>query len=218
MCRSSGDRLRGGDRQELHEQIRRYSLEAQAAVPIEAADEMAGAWPVIIALLAADADFKTRHDLAFPKASGISPATVAAALADSITADDLRKRLDIGVWEIFIPGASEGQCYKFELLDRDGRLLPQKADPYARQSELRPATASVVTPTPRDTGTKPSSSQTAANPAPGGSIASASPVTDLVHTSTRAAPSSVAVRLGIAGSPPSFTSNSAVSAEILRAA
>ena len=29
----------------------------------------------------------------------------------------MRKRRDTGVWEIFIPGAVEGQCYKYELLD-----------------------------------------------------------------------------------------------------
>ena len=56
----------------------------------------------------------------------------------------LRLRRECGVWELFLPAVSEGARYKFELLDRDGRLLPQKADPYARQSELRPATASVV--------------------------------------------------------------------------
>jgi len=57
----------------------------------------------------------------------------------------MRLRRECGVWEIFLPGVTEGARYKFELLDRDGRQLPQKADPYARQAELRPATASVVT-------------------------------------------------------------------------
>jgi 1,4-alpha-glucan branching enzyme len=56
----------------------------------------------------------------------------------------MRLRRECGVWELFLPAVSPGARYKFELLDRDGRLLPQKADPYARQSELRPATASVV--------------------------------------------------------------------------
>ena len=56
----------------------------------------------------------------------------------------MRLRRECGVWELFLPGVGLGARYKFELLDRDGRLLPQKADPYARQSELRPATASVV--------------------------------------------------------------------------
>jgi 1,4-alpha-glucan branching enzyme len=56
----------------------------------------------------------------------------------------MRLRRECGVWEIFLPGVLIGTRYKFELLDGAGQLLPQKADPYARQSELRPATASVV--------------------------------------------------------------------------
>lgn len=56
----------------------------------------------------------------------------------------MRLRRECGVWELFIPGLAEGARYKFELLSRDGRLLPQKADPFARASELRPATASIV--------------------------------------------------------------------------
>ena len=56
----------------------------------------------------------------------------------------MRLRRECGVWEIFLPGVSVGMAYKFELLDAQGHLLPQKADPFARQSELRPATASVV--------------------------------------------------------------------------
>jgi 1,4-alpha-glucan branching enzyme len=56
----------------------------------------------------------------------------------------MRLRRECGVWEIFLPGVFAGARYKFELLDSAGRLLPQKADPYARQAELRPATASVV--------------------------------------------------------------------------
>jgi 1,4-alpha-glucan branching enzyme len=56
----------------------------------------------------------------------------------------MRLRRECGVWELFLPGIGEGAHYKFELLDREGRLLPQKADPYARRSELRPATASIV--------------------------------------------------------------------------
>jgi 1,4-alpha-glucan branching enzyme len=56
----------------------------------------------------------------------------------------MRLRRECGVWDLFLPGVHAGARYKFELLDREGRLLPQKADPYARQAELRPATASVV--------------------------------------------------------------------------
>jgi 1,4-alpha-glucan branching enzyme len=58
----------------------------------------------------------------------------------------MRSRGGGGVWEIFIPHASVGDRYKFELLARDGTLLPLKADPFARAAELRPATASIVAP------------------------------------------------------------------------
>ncbi|MFL1460977.1 1,4-alpha-glucan branching protein GlgB [Roseococcus sp. DSY-14] len=56
----------------------------------------------------------------------------------------MRRRLDSGVWEIFLPGLAPGEPYKFELLGPDGRLLPLKADPFAAAAELRPATASVA--------------------------------------------------------------------------
>jgi 1,4-alpha-glucan branching enzyme len=49
-----------------------------------------------------------------------------------------------GVWDIFLPGVKPGMTYKFEIMTGDDRLLPLKADPYAKQMELRPGTASVV--------------------------------------------------------------------------
>jgi 1,4-alpha-glucan branching enzyme len=49
------------------------------------------------------------------------------------------------VWEIFLPGVGAGSAYKYEIRSREGQVLPLKADPYALQSEMRPATASVVT-------------------------------------------------------------------------
>ena len=55
----------------------------------------------------------------------------------------MRRRVEAGVWELFIPGVPAGACYKYELLDAQGeRRL--KADPLARQGELRPRTASRV--------------------------------------------------------------------------
>ncbi|HLT39328.1 MAG TPA: 1,4-alpha-glucan branching protein GlgB, partial [Enhygromyxa sp.] len=54
-----------------------------------------------------------------------------------------------GVWELFIPGVQVGAIYKYAVRARDGQPLPHKADPYAFESELRPATASVVAPDPR---------------------------------------------------------------------
>ncbi len=50
----------------------------------------------------------------------------------------------IGVWDIFIPGAGPGTCYKFELLDAAGELLPLKSDPFAQFSEPPPGNASIV--------------------------------------------------------------------------
>src|SRR5690606_22068832 len=58
----------------------------------------------------------------------------------------MRLRPECGVWEAFVPGVAAGALYKFEITGRDGRLLPQKADPLARKTEPPPATASVVAP------------------------------------------------------------------------
>ena len=57
----------------------------------------------------------------------------------------MRKRMDVGIWEIFVPAAHEGQGYKYELIDKSGKLLPLKSDPYGFAAELRPNTASRVT-------------------------------------------------------------------------
>ena len=60
----------------------------------------------------------------------------------------MRLRHDAGVWETFVPHATVGDHYKFELVGPQGELLPLKADPYARASQLRPETASRVTELP----------------------------------------------------------------------
>jgi 1,4-alpha-glucan branching enzyme len=56
----------------------------------------------------------------------------------------MRKRMEAGLWEIFIPGLGRGEIYKYELLGPHKELLPLKADPFAFQQEHPPATASVV--------------------------------------------------------------------------
>ena len=56
----------------------------------------------------------------------------------------MRLRLNTGIWEVFIPAVGVGALYKFEIVGPDGTLRPLKADPFARQSEMRPKTASVV--------------------------------------------------------------------------
>jgi 1,4-alpha-glucan branching enzyme len=49
-----------------------------------------------------------------------------------------------GFWEIFIPKATAGDKYKYEIVGARGQLLPLKSDPVAFAAELRPGTASIV--------------------------------------------------------------------------
>lgn len=49
-----------------------------------------------------------------------------------------------GVWELFIPELAAGTRYKFELRHRASGTVLVRADPCARASEFRPATASLV--------------------------------------------------------------------------
>ncbi len=56
----------------------------------------------------------------------------------------MRVRLSTGIWEVFVPGIGPGEIYKFEIVGQNGKVLPLKADPFARQSEMRPKNASVV--------------------------------------------------------------------------
>ncbi|MCC7123260.1 MAG: 1,4-alpha-glucan branching protein GlgB, partial [Acidobacteria bacterium] len=54
----------------------------------------------------------------------------------------MRKRTS-GYWEIFLPDLGAGDRYKFEVLGADGRRV-LKADPFGRQFETPPLTASIV--------------------------------------------------------------------------
>ncbi|RYG14132.1 MAG: 1,4-alpha-glucan branching enzyme, partial [Caulobacteraceae bacterium] len=56
----------------------------------------------------------------------------------------MRRRTDVGVWEIFIPDIGSGRTYKFAIVGADGQPRPLKADPFAFSAELRPATGSVT--------------------------------------------------------------------------
>ena len=49
-----------------------------------------------------------------------------------------------GLWELFIPGLTDGTLYKYEIRPRDRDAILLKADPYAVASELRPRTASIA--------------------------------------------------------------------------
>lgn len=55
----------------------------------------------------------------------------------------MRLRRESGVWELFLPGLSVGQLYKFEIIDCDGQRQ-LKSDPYGQWAEMRPNTASRV--------------------------------------------------------------------------
>ena len=49
-----------------------------------------------------------------------------------------------GLWDIFVPGLSEGTIYKYEIKSQYDNYQVEKADPYGFFSEMRPKTASVV--------------------------------------------------------------------------
>ncbi|TKA97100.1 1,4-alpha-glucan branching protein GlgB [Cereibacter changlensis] len=56
----------------------------------------------------------------------------------------MRKRVGVGVWELFIPGLHCGEIYKYELIGPQGERLPLKSDPLSFAQEQPPATASIV--------------------------------------------------------------------------
>lgn len=56
----------------------------------------------------------------------------------------MRLRRECGIWELFLPDVLLGAPYKYEIRTQHGEVLPPRADPYALQAELRPATASIV--------------------------------------------------------------------------
>ncbi len=61
----------------------------------------------------------------------------------------MRKRVEAGTWEIFLPGVPLGTIYKYELLGASGALLPLKADPVGFAQEKPPATGSKIVGEPR---------------------------------------------------------------------
>jgi 1,4-alpha-glucan branching enzyme len=55
----------------------------------------------------------------------------------------MRKHSNQGIWELFIPGISDGR-YKFEIRNARTGAIFVKSDPFARACEYRPGTASLV--------------------------------------------------------------------------
>ncbi|MEE4216123.1 MAG: 1,4-alpha-glucan branching protein GlgB [Xanthomonadales bacterium] len=56
----------------------------------------------------------------------------------------MRFHADQGIWELFVPGITDGH-YRFEIRNANTGELLIKSDPFARASEYRPGTASVIT-------------------------------------------------------------------------
>lgn len=76
-----------------------------------------------------------------PNARGVS--VVGDFNAWDPTAHPLFPRGNNGIWERVVPGAGEGQRYRYSVVGPDGSRF-EKADPYGFAAELRPGTASIV--------------------------------------------------------------------------
>ena len=76
-----------------------------------------------------------------PHAAGVS---VVGSFNDwDETANEMTRLEPMGVYELFVPGAAQGDLYKYCITTTDGRRL-YKADPFASYCELRPGTASRI--------------------------------------------------------------------------
>ncbi len=53
------------------------------------------------------------------------------------------RRLDCGVWEIFVPGLGDGELYKYQVKTQQEIIL-DKADPYGFRMQVAPDSASIV--------------------------------------------------------------------------
>ena len=56
----------------------------------------------------------------------------------------MRGRIEVGAWDLFVPGVETGAHYKYEIKGPGGQTLPLKADPVAFAAEHPPQTASVA--------------------------------------------------------------------------
>ena len=77
-----------------------------------------------------------------PNASAVS--VIGDFNAWDAESDPMRRFEHSGIWHRFLPGVGQGALYKFRLRSKDGRDLPDKADPFAFAAELRPRSASMV--------------------------------------------------------------------------
>ena len=56
----------------------------------------------------------------------------------------MRVRGSTGIWELFLPGLTEGTLYKFQIKSRHNDYQAEKSDPYGFYFEHTPKTASIV--------------------------------------------------------------------------
>lgn len=56
----------------------------------------------------------------------------------------MRSHPGSGIWDIFVPQIRNGELYKYEIVDRDGAVLPLKHDPYGTYFEQPPGNAAIV--------------------------------------------------------------------------
>ena len=56
----------------------------------------------------------------------------------------MNKAHNVGIFELFIPGVTEGDLYKYEIKTQWGSLM-MKTDPFGNYQQKRPDTASIVT-------------------------------------------------------------------------
>ncbi|MEM9185150.1 MAG: 1,4-alpha-glucan branching protein GlgB [Planctomycetota bacterium] len=77
-----------------------------------------------------------------PDAEGIS--VVGDFNGWNVKLHPMRKHIPGGVWELFIPGLTEGTLYKFAVKQKGGRVV-EKCDPYGFAAEVPPKTANIVT-------------------------------------------------------------------------
>lgn len=61
-----------------------------------------------------------------------------------LNADMMQRHYPMGIYTKFVPGAKEGQLYKFCIETQNGAKI-DKADPFANYAELRPGNASRIT-------------------------------------------------------------------------
>jgi len=89
----------------------------------------------------------TLDDVAGVRFAVWAPHALAVSVVGDFNAWDGRLHLmrghGSGVWQLFIPELPAGSFYKFEICGADG-VRRLKSDPYGREFQLRPETASVV--------------------------------------------------------------------------